>query len=480
MSDLLQQAIIDATALKEAAIKNAENTLIEKYSHEFKSTVQRLLEQEELASTSGTPEAVPPQAAAPVQADANAALPQADVGAQPVADAMQAAPTAEVEAQDPLSIIPPSFADADDEELITINFSDLKKTLQEMMGVTEKESISESYAVSNKDIPPGASGGSQSVASAAVIAEDESESVSEGDMEESLELDEEFALEELQLDEQDVIQNDNSLDGLKAQLTSLQQKKDGMMKSKQGEVASLDTQIKELQNRIKQLEQNASKQPTPAESATTSAESSTEASSIGEDLQITEEELMELAEQLKVDINVEGQARGYMGSTTTEKRMQRDAELAASRDDAAAEKREEEKEKMEDLIKENLQLKAVNEEMMNLMEALKVQIEKMNLSNAKLLYTNKALVNISLNERQKNHIAESISKAGSVLEAKTVFETLQSTVESVKKEEKAPKSLSEALNRAQSPFVAKKSTANSINDMQAHRMKLLAGIKTNK
>ena len=32
MSSLLEQAIIDATALKEAAIKNAENAILDKYS----------------------------------------------------------------------------------------------------------------------------------------------------------------------------------------------------------------------------------------------------------------------------------------------------------------------------------------------------------------------------------------------------------------------------------------------------------------
>ena len=34
MSSMLEQAIIDAEALKEAAIKNAESVLIEKYSEE--------------------------------------------------------------------------------------------------------------------------------------------------------------------------------------------------------------------------------------------------------------------------------------------------------------------------------------------------------------------------------------------------------------------------------------------------------------
>ena len=47
MSSLLERAIIDATALKEAALKNAENLVIEKYSDEVKTAVVQLLEQED-------------------------------------------------------------------------------------------------------------------------------------------------------------------------------------------------------------------------------------------------------------------------------------------------------------------------------------------------------------------------------------------------------------------------------------------------
>ena len=44
MSDLLEKAIVDAKALKEAALKNAENLVIEKYSQEVKETMSKLLE----------------------------------------------------------------------------------------------------------------------------------------------------------------------------------------------------------------------------------------------------------------------------------------------------------------------------------------------------------------------------------------------------------------------------------------------------
>ena len=47
MSTMLEQAIVDAKALKEAAIKNAESALIEKYADNIRDAVDSLLEQEE-------------------------------------------------------------------------------------------------------------------------------------------------------------------------------------------------------------------------------------------------------------------------------------------------------------------------------------------------------------------------------------------------------------------------------------------------
>jgi len=47
MSSMLEQAVIDAKMLREAAVKNAEETLIEKYSDDIKDAVEKLLEQDE-------------------------------------------------------------------------------------------------------------------------------------------------------------------------------------------------------------------------------------------------------------------------------------------------------------------------------------------------------------------------------------------------------------------------------------------------
>jgi len=46
MSSMLEQAIVDAKALKESALKNAEQAVIDKYSTEIKAAVESLLEGE--------------------------------------------------------------------------------------------------------------------------------------------------------------------------------------------------------------------------------------------------------------------------------------------------------------------------------------------------------------------------------------------------------------------------------------------------
>ena len=48
MSNMLAEAIVDAEALRTAALKNAENVVIEKYSHEVRKTLEQILEQEDV------------------------------------------------------------------------------------------------------------------------------------------------------------------------------------------------------------------------------------------------------------------------------------------------------------------------------------------------------------------------------------------------------------------------------------------------
>mgnify|MGYP003344950854 CR=1 FL=1 len=105
---------------------------------------------------------------------------------------------------------------------------------------------------------------------------------------------------------------------------------------------------------------------------------------------------------------------------------------------------------------------------------LKENLDKLSVANAKLLYTNRVLNSNSLNERQKDKIVDALSNAKSMEEAKTIYETLQSTVQGNNKVN-APKSLSEAINRGNSPFVQTKQ--NDVPPPEITRLQRLAGIK---
>jgi len=109
---------------------------------------------------------------------------------------------------------------------------------------------------------------------------------------------------------------------------------------------------------------------------------------------------------------------------------------------------------------------------------LKNKLNESNLTNAKLLYQNRILNSISLNERQKDKIVEAISNTTSVEEAKIVFETLQSAVGGVAKR-RGPESLNEVVTRSSSAFIPHKEETQKNSDSFAERMKTLAGLKNN-
>ena len=117
-----------------------------------------------------------------------------------------------------------------------------------------------------------------------------------------------------------------------------------------------------------------------------------------------------------------------------------------------------------------------NKRLVETLSGMKEALEKVQLSNARLFYTNRVLNSSSLNERQKSKIAEAISDSRSVNEAKVIYETLQSAV-GTSSTKKGPKSLSEAVNR-NSPLMArrKESSSSPNNSSAVERMQRLAGI----
>ena len=201
-----------------------------------------------------------------------------------------------------------------------------------------------------------------------------------------------------------------------------------------------------------------------------------------------EEPEEKIEESLTVDI--EPVKDGWAGTPSAIMKYKGEQLLAMLQDDEHREGFEEINKAVKKLQNENKDLKKTlenkNKEFKNkethvqkLTEAvtmMKEILEESNVVNAKLLYKVKVLESNSLNERQKSHLAEKLSEAKSVEEAKLIFETLQSSVGSTKRH---PESLSEAVARPSSTLlVARKSqSAQSGQEPALDRWKTLAGIK---
>ena len=160
--------------------------------------------------------------------------------------------------------------------------------------------------------------------------------------------------------------------------------------------------------------------------------------------------------------------------------------LARENDDEVKEEHEAIRSRVAELQKENkilgsaaYKLQKENDTLRNAVHTLQEKVESTNVSNAKLLYINQALENASLNERQKKTIVEAISKADSVKEAKMIYETLQSTINSTHKKEERLGTLNEAVTRKSSLLMAaskqQEKQANFANPF-FERMQQLAGI----
>jgi hypothetical protein len=200
--------------------------------------------------------------------------------------------------------------------------------------------------------------------------------------------------------------------------------------------------------------------------------------------EITEALVAELLEELTVDVEAvpTGQAGGASNAALDREQVEIAlAQLAQEEAQGEAMKHEEnaleeEKEELEEALNAakstNDELVTENKELKSLLVRVKDRLEEVNLSNARLLYTNRILSSTSLNERQKNKIVESISKSESVEEAKVIFETLQSATGDSKRQ---PKSLSEVVSRPSTTLPRREKRGN-ISDPVTNRWKALAGI----
>ena len=419
MSNLLKEAIVDAKALRESALKNAETIVIEKYSEEVKDTLQKLLEQED---------------------DLGLALPgeeepAADAGADPLA-------------ADPLAAEEPALdaAPAEEEPL-------------------DAEAAPEEDGLADEDIPLGATDDfanldGQNLGDFAGEGEGQQLTIDLGALQESIEAlkqsideDEEVDLSEFINEEEDEELNEE--DAVEAADETIEA-------AEEAAAEELDEEMDD--DGEDDLEDKA------AEAVADSALDGI-MSAMSED--VDADDLVEkIMEKLTVDMGAD--LAGWAGRSQEDKKYQMEKEMAHRRSTDVEEELETLKKAQEELVFENNQLTEKLSDYEAVLSELKEGLQDTNLSNARLLYTNRVLRNTSLNERQKDKIAEAISNAGSVTEAKTIYDTLQSTVEA--KPQRSPKSLSEAIGRRNTVLRATRQEAPASDPFQ-DRMKRLAGIK---
>jgi len=389
MSSMLEQAIVDANALREAAVKTAESNLVEKYSDQIKEAVETLLEQ---APPGGDPLAAlmggggPPMGGPPMGGPPMGGPPMAPPGGGQVDEVVDALPEAALEEERACPC-----PDKDDEVEISI---DLEKLIGALDG------------------------------------------------------DEEAAEEAVQLNAP-TMEVDPAADAPAAATPEMP----GMASPPEGEEEEPKT--------------------------------------MAEGIDISEEYLMDILEGLKVDLSVEKSGWGSNGLPNSTKEEAVEKALAIAEDDDHKEEIEELRKAMEKLqesnhnykeklnsYQENLkQHKQVVEKTKDVAYLLRDKLNEANLTNAHLLYTNKVLLNNSLNGRQKTKIVEAIQRTNSVEETRTIYETLQSAVGStVKSTKKQPESLSEAISRPSTTLPRRKEEKKTPSP-HSDRWKILAGIE---
>ncbi len=396
MSTLLEQAIIDATALKEAALKSAESSILEKYAPEVREAVSTLLEQDE----------------DDLDMDDEPSIEKAGVSLS----------AAEGEKLCPCP---------DDNELVDVDFGELKQLMDDSVEGTP-EDIGAMVADE--------AGGDELELTEAVL---EALEMTEGKKPRILKRDGDYVLR---------AKNDAG--------EYMVGKKDASDDEfyHTDDMEDAEATLKDMAKRDKKSK-----------------------SKVDEEIEITEENLDAIMEELIVDIDP--QKSGWAGTPDSVMKFNAELELARLASTEAQEEIKVLKQALGNIKKDYAQIsegykeaKSKNKRLVDAVSSLKDKLEEVNLTNARLFYTNRVLNSDSLNERQKDRIAEAISESRSVNEAKIVYETLQNAVGSSSR--KTPKSLSEAINRT-SPLVARRKSPSSADTSAVKRMQRLAGI-TNK
>ena len=369
MSSMLEQAIVDASALREAAIQSAEQAVIEKYSTEIRNTVEKLMEGNDFEESKSVEEQIT----------------EADETGEGYAF---------VEGTE--------LSDLKEHELLEIDVKGLfeqleKERLEEsedFIEIIEEDKVQQARNLSDDDEAGDDDIKVKNVSKVTIVKDD------------------------------DVVTDDDNVD-------------------------DKDTEVE-----------------------------------LDEGAEIEEESKLEEGSELDESLNFDfeevpvGQTTAF-GATNAQQKEQAMLIDVMNEIEAANEKLEK---KNESLTNKNNDLVRSNKKFKESVRKLAEKFEEIKLMNAKLFYTNKTLMDASLNERQKSKLVESINNAQTYEQAKIVYETLQGTVGNVSSK-KQPESLSEAVGKRSSTSLLLKARKQDDKPKidEGHifisRMQALAGIK---
>jgi hypothetical protein len=399
MSNLLNEAIVDAKALRDAALKNAETAIINKYSEQVRTAMTQLLEQDEMELDLG----------ADPGGDLGGDM-GGDLGADPMA-LDPGAPEGEEEGGEDVSDDIPLAATDNLSENDGENLSRLPRSGEDVEVEINLDALQEAVeALQN---------------------------------EQEIDIDDETLAEIMALDEQ----SQEGADDL--------------------------YNVDETGTDDDDDEENSAQALAGSAAAETADSTTMKRAGLEEEMEISDEFIDEIVERLTVDMGAT--LSGWAGRSSESQKYEMEREMAHRRSTDVQDDLETLKKAYEELVFENKQLAESLKKYKQATNELREGLHDVNLSNARLLYTNRVLRNTSLNERQKTKIADAISKAGSVTEAKTIYHTLENATPAATK--RSPQSLSEAIGRRGTSVIRASRKESTPSDPMAERMKRLAGIK---
>ncbi len=424
MSSLLEEAIVDAKALKEAALKNAENVVLEKYSGEVKKALDTLLEQEELEE-GGEDETL-----------------------------------TEFTDDVPYAFQNEELDEAPEDEIVEIDFDALKTRLEEEDEVVEEEDLNDALEMADD-----MAGGDPLDQMADRDAEEDAAELGATPVEPLEEGKDRFI----------IMKSSRALDDGKAQPSNAYS--NPATTKKAGVKAGHVYDSKEAAE--KDAKKLGDVNPVGFAVVKLAAED------LDEDIDLSEDFIKGLVEELVVDMIPRPQGWSSVNSANNSVEQANNDAMEAAVQAHLEEQDEEEmqEETAPDVVCDHglyesqiSELTESNRELRALIVEAKDQLTKLNLDNAKLVYQNKALNSASLNERQKAQIVEAVQSANSVEEASMIFETIQNAVGSTPDQRTRPQTLREAVQRPTSLLINSKRNNEATKDPTMGRMLRLAGL----